>query len=136
MPAFGMLPIVQILELAGTPSEMGEAMGEACRAEIRELYRRRISNAVEQAATLGHRTLDEGAILAIAERCLPEVRRFSEDGYAELRGIAKASELSLAGIWATAPFLHNGSVPTLYDLLSPEAERPATSSWVAPVSTR
>lgn len=30
----------------------------------------------------------------------------------------------LAGIWATAPFLHNGSVPTLYDLLSPEAERP------------
>ena len=25
----------------------------------------------------------------------------------------------LNGIWATAPFLHNGSVPTLYDLLSP-----------------
>jgi hypothetical protein len=35
----------------------------------------------------------------------------------------------LAGIWATAPFLHNGSVPTLYDLLSPEAERPETF-WV------
>ena len=26
---------------------------------------------------------------------------------------------SLNGIWATAPFLHNGSVPTLYDLLLP-----------------
>ena len=25
----------------------------------------------------------------------------------------------LAGIWATPPYLHNGSVPTLYDLLSP-----------------
>jgi mono/diheme cytochrome c family protein len=25
----------------------------------------------------------------------------------------------LIGIWATAPFLHNGSVPTLHDLLSP-----------------
>jgi len=24
----------------------------------------------------------------------------------------------LAGVWATAPFLHNGSVPTVYDLLS------------------
>jgi hypothetical protein len=35
----------------------------------------------------------------------------------------------LAGIWATAPFLHNGSVPTLYDLLSPEADRPETF-WV------
>ncbi len=29
----------------------------------------------------------------------------------------------LNGIWATPPFLHNGSVPTLYDLLSPVAER-------------
>jgi mono/diheme cytochrome c family protein len=30
----------------------------------------------------------------------------------------------LNGVWATAPFLHNGSVPTLYDLLSPVEERP------------
>jgi mono/diheme cytochrome c family protein len=29
----------------------------------------------------------------------------------------------LDGIWATAPFLHNGSVPTLYQLLSPQDER-------------
>ena len=32
----------------------------------------------------------------------------------------------LAGIWATPPFLHNGSVPTIHDLLSPVADRPAT----------
>ncbi|MBW8875636.1 MAG: hypothetical protein JF614_11795 [Acidobacteria bacterium] len=32
----------------------------------------------------------------------------------------------LAGIWATAPFLHNGSVPNLYELLSPVAERSTT----------
>jgi len=30
----------------------------------------------------------------------------------------------LNGIWATGPFLHNGSVPTLDDLLLPEQERP------------
>lgn len=30
----------------------------------------------------------------------------------------------LDGVWATAPYLHNGSVPTLYDLLSPQDERP------------
>lgn len=29
----------------------------------------------------------------------------------------------LAGIWATPPFLHNGSVPNLYQLLSPADER-------------
>ncbi|WP_223514003.1 di-heme-cytochrome C peroxidase [Pseudomonas sp. GL-B-19] len=32
----------------------------------------------------------------------------------------------LAGVWATAPFLHNGSVPSLYQLLSPEDERATT----------
>lgn len=30
----------------------------------------------------------------------------------------------LNGIWATPPYLHNGSVPTLWALLSPYAERP------------
>ncbi|NRR31372.1 hypothetical protein HSX11_14415 [Oxalobacteraceae bacterium] len=28
---------------------------------------------------------------------------------------------ALNGIWVTAPYLHNGSVPTLYDLLLPAA---------------
>jgi mono/diheme cytochrome c family protein len=32
----------------------------------------------------------------------------------------------LAGIWATAPFLHNGSVPSIYQLLSPQDERATT----------
>jgi mono/diheme cytochrome c family protein len=32
----------------------------------------------------------------------------------------------LAGMWATPPFLHNGSVPTVFDLLSPVEERPKT----------
>jgi hypothetical protein len=30
----------------------------------------------------------------------------------------------LDGIWATAPYLHNGAVPTLYDLLKPPDQRP------------
>lgn len=35
----------------------------------------------------------------------------------------------LAGTWATAPYLHNGSVPTLFQLLSPLDERDDTF-WV------
>jgi hypothetical protein len=31
----------------------------------------------------------------------------------------------LAGVWATAPFLHNGSVPTIYQMLLPPARREA-----------
>jgi hypothetical protein len=34
----------------------------------------------------------------------------------------------LDGIWATAPYLHNGSVPTLYDLLRDPKDRPASFS--------
>lgn len=30
---------------------------------------------------------------------------------------------TLSGVWATAPYLHNGSVPNLYQVLSPVAER-------------
>ena len=32
----------------------------------------------------------------------------------------------LHGIWAAAPYLHNGSVPTLYHLLLPPEQRPKT----------
>lgn len=32
----------------------------------------------------------------------------------------------LHGVWATPPFLHNGSVPTIYDLLSPLRARPTS----------
>jgi Cytochrome c len=32
----------------------------------------------------------------------------------------------LNGIWATAPYLHNGSVPDMVELLKPAAQRPAT----------
>ena len=38
----------------------------------------------------------------------------------------------LNGIWAGAPYLHNGSVPNLYELLLPAAERSETfyiGSW-------
>lgn len=30
----------------------------------------------------------------------------------------------LSGVWSTAPFLHNGSVPTLWELLKPAKQRP------------
>ncbi len=32
--------------------------------------------------------------------------------------------VALEGLWLRAPYLHNGSVPTLTDLLAPESERP------------
>ncbi len=40
------------------------------------------------------------------------------------QGIYKARPLD--GVWSTPPFLHNGSVPNIYELLSPPAERSVT----------
>ena len=42
------------------------------------------------------------------------------------RGLAKYSGRPLVGVWATAPYLHNGSVPTLDDLLKKAVDRPPT----------
>ena len=53
-----------------------------------------------------------------ARRC--STRR---NGTTRRAGRCTASK-TLVGIWATAPYLHNGSVPTIYDLLLPAAQRP------------
>ncbi len=42
----------------------------------------------------------------------------------EWRGPNLYSARTLKGAWATAPYLHNGSVPTLDDLLKPAKDRP------------
>lgn len=46
---------------------------------------------------------------------------FRPDG---IRAALQYKARPLNGIWATPPYLHNGSVPNLYALLSPVAERP------------
>ena len=51
------------------------------------------------------------------------VRTSEADPMSELRSY-KARPLN--GIWATAPYLHNGSVPDLYSLLLPPDQRPQT----------
>jgi mono/diheme cytochrome c family protein len=44
----------------------------------------------------------------------------------KVEGNLKYKSRPLDGVWATPPYLHNGSVPTIEALLSPLAERPKT----------
>lgn len=75
-----------------------------------------------------------GAMAAFAETALfnqhgltPQERRQLEpDGDPVWRSTMMYQARPLVGIWATAPFLHNGSIPTLYDLLQPATNRPAS----------
>lgn len=62
------------------------------------------------------------------EQAIPAAERERMNGYrpnlaeAEMRYKARP----LDGIWATPPYLHNGTVPNLYSMLLPADERPAT----------
>jgi len=47
---------------------------------------------------------------------------FKFDSYRKTNGY---SDTPLDGVWARAPYLHNGSVPTVWDLLQPANRRPA-----------
>ena len=58
----------------------------------------------------------------------PEDKRQEMNGYRPngIVGNLGYKSRPLDGIWATPPYLHNGSVPTIEALLSPLAERPKT----------
>ncbi len=57
---------------------------------------------------------------------IPADRRDEMNGHRpnSIQALLKYKARPLNGVWATPPYLHNGSVPTLYALLSPVDERP------------
>lgn len=55
-----------------------------------------------------------------------EAAKSSKNSLTEDNSAAVYKARPLNGIWATAPYLHNGSVPNLYELLLPQAERSST----------
>jgi hypothetical protein len=57
----------------------------------------------------------------ISEALRQQMNGFRPNG---VRALLAYKVRPLNGIWATPPYLHNGSVPNLYALLSPVAERP------------
>jgi mono/diheme cytochrome c family protein len=66
---------------------------------------------------------------AFREANIPTAERPDMDGFGLPIGVRELRAYKarpLAGIWATAPFLHNGSVPSIYQLLSPQNERTTT----------
>ena len=83
--------------------------------------------------------VDKGRIIGLFERAYEffatfthnDIQRSLKRGNYEhnttanpLASLRSYKARSLNGIWATAPYLHNGSVPTLYDLLLPAEQRP------------
>ena len=66
---------------------------------------------------------------AYREANIPTAERPNMDGIGLPIGVRELRAYKarpLTGVWATAPFLHNGSVPSIYQLLSPQDERATT----------
>jgi mono/diheme cytochrome c family protein len=69
---------------------------------------------------------DPNRVLVIDDAGVAELNSLRGPGW-ELGGFEKTGgyvNSMLDGIWLRAPYLHNGSVPTLRDLLSPARDRP------------
>ena len=99
-------------------------------AEVTDFYNRR---AHTDGLGLGTQNANDGLKVvteAVAQKWyernnVPKEQWAKMDGYREnivLRPL-KYRARPLNGIWSTPPFLHNGSVPNLYELLSPVNER-------------
>ncbi len=58
---------------------------------------------------------------------VPPQQRVAMNGYRnnDWRALSAYRARPLEGVWATAPYLHNGSVPTLYQMLLPAERREA-----------
>lgn len=70
--------------------------------------------------------VQETVNLWYSKNAIPNEQQQQMNGYLPncLRATKGYKARPLNGIWATAPFLHNGSVPNLFALLSPVSERP------------
>jgi hypothetical protein len=68
---------------------------------------------------------------AVLMTASPEIRELGRTFTTPAAGSAKYESRVMQGIWAAAPYLHNGSVPTLADLLKPADKRP-TSFKIGP----
>jgi cytochrome c5 len=67
---------------------------------------------------------------ALLDQPINSVKAFADE-YATITAISTSSVSGykarpLNGIWATAPYMHNGSVPNLYEVLLPEGRRSKT----------
>ena len=103
---------IRVIQLAGSPYEMGYAHGERFRHEIRRFTeeRVRLCSSIEWTG----RELPREAVIALAEACVAEHQAYAPDLMEELQGIADAADLTLAEL-----VINNGFtdfIDTIYNL--------------------
>jgi hypothetical protein len=120
--------ITPIAELGTDPTELDNLDKRTYKAGLFEGKKSAVlTGDVIGATTTGLNPLVNTVTGALLDHAEEAVRAFAAQ-YATITGRPSASQPGykarpLNGIWATAPYLHNGSVPNLYELLLPPSQR-------------
>ena len=95
-------PPIRHLDLAGSPEAMGDVHGRAHGAEIRRYAHDRVELVAEGLWSGG--PLERGAVLELAEACLPAHEAFSPRLHAEMLAMASAAGITPAEAVAVGGF--------------------------------
>src|SRR5690625_7310260 len=93
---------LEVLEGTGTPVDVGFLHGERYADQIREFAAERVELSCGEAWT--GRKLTRPQILAIAQECLPLHEEHTPNAFEELRGMSRATGLSLAELLIAGGF--------------------------------
>lgn len=114
---------IRVVELAGTPRELGRAHGEAWRDDIGAYAEDRIALVCEGAWS--HHPLGRDEVLALADACLPAHEVYAPELVEELAGIGDATGLSRAELLILCGF--TDFVDTVHGVHGSGAGTPAPS---------
>lgn len=120
--------ITPIAELRTDPVELDNLNNRTYTAGIYEGKKSAVlAGAVISSPTTGLNPLINAVVGSLLAHGIETMRAFADE-YATRTAAPGAIAAGykgrpLNGIWATAPYLHNGSVPNLYELLLPEEQR-------------
>lgn len=128
---------IRINKLSGTPYEIGLKHGEMYRDAIRHYAEERVS-LVQGGRWTGNQKLPRAAVLALAEACLPAHEAYAPDLMDEFRGMAAATDLSLAELVVVSGF--TDFIDTVYNAykkegtLTPELTIDDCTAFIVPDS--
>ena len=118
---------IRVLELSGSPFDIGYAHGAAYKDAICHFAEERVRLSGDPVWT--GRTLSRAEVLELAQACLAEHEHFAPELVEELRGMAKATDLSLAELLIVNGF--TDFIDTVYNVGS--GTRNSAAQPAAPV---
>jgi isopenicillin-N N-acyltransferase-like protein len=92
---------LSVIELQGTPRQLGEQLGEATRSQTRELFERRLAAAIRSTCEYSGRVVGAEQVLDVARSGLPISESYDPIGYEEFLGIARGSGISPEELYVT-----------------------------------